>query len=50
MVIIIVIVGIRGTIKDFWMTYIYFAIYTINIIIDSYIRKSIYRSIGARLN
>jgi len=50
MVIIIVVVGIRGIIKDFWMTYIYFAIYTIDIIIDSYIRKSIYRSITAQLN
>jgi len=44
MVIVVVMVGIRGTIEDFWMTYIYFAIYRIDIIIDSYIRKSRCRS------
>jgi len=50
MVVVVVMVGIRGTIEDFWMTYVYFAIYAMDVIIDSYIRKSICRSIGARLN
>jgi len=44
MVVIIVMVGIRGTIKDFTMTYIYFVNYRIDIIKIYRIKKSRYRS------
>jgi len=44
MVIIIVMVGIRGTIKDFTMPYIYFVNYRIDIIKIYRIKKSRYRS------
>jgi len=44
MIIIIVMVGIRGTIEDFTMTYIYFVNYRIDIIKIYRIEKSRYRS------
>jgi len=44
MVIIIVMVGIRGTIEDFTMTYIYFVNYRIDIIKIYRIKKSRCRS------
>jgi len=44
MVIIIVIVGIRGIIKDFTMTYIYFVNYEMDIIKIYRIEKIRYRS------
>jgi len=44
MVIIVVIVGIRGTIEDFTMTYIYFVNYRIDIIKIYRIEKSRCRS------
>jgi len=44
MVVVIVMVGIRGTIEDFTMTYIYFVNYRIDIIKIYYIEKSRYRS------
>jgi len=46
MVIVVVMVGIRGTIKDFTMTYIYFVNYRIDIIKIYRIEKSRYRSIS----
>jgi len=44
MVIIMVMVGIRGTIEDFTMTYIYFVNYRIDIIKIYRIKKSRCRS------
>jgi len=44
MVIVVVMVGIRGTIKDFTMTYIYFVNYGIDVIKIYRIEKSRYRS------
>jgi len=44
MVIIIVMVGIRGTIEDFTMTYIYFVNYEIDVIKIYRVEKSRYRS------
>jgi len=44
MVVVIVMVGIRGTIEDFTMTYVYFVNYRIDVIKIYRIEKSRYRS------
>jgi len=44
MVVVVVIVGIRGTIEDFTMTYIYFVNYRIDVIKIYRIEKSRCRS------
>jgi len=44
MVVVVVMVGIRGTIEDFTMTYIYFVNYRIDVIKIYRIEKSRYRS------
>jgi len=44
MVVVVVIVGIRGTIEDFTITYIYFVNYEIDVIKIYRIEKSRYRS------
>jgi len=46
MVIVVVMVGIRGTIKDFTMTYIYFVNYEMDIIKIYRVEKSRCRSIS----
>jgi len=44
MVVIMVMVGIRGIIEDFTMTYVYFVNYRIDVIKIYRIKKSRYRS------